>query len=120
MEFQVDILLRGEENATTKTIETVGHEPPLWTDDDVETVLKEMLRALDRAKNPEGAERVVVLRGISWIVEAYEGGGVVIALEIPTGAAIAGPFDIAQPELEGMIARVLAARRSSGQSHVVH
>ena len=35
------------------------------------------------------------LRGFSWIVEPTTG-GVVIAIEIPTGAAVAGPFDIPQ------------------------
>ena len=38
----------------------------------------------------------------------YEEGGVVIAIEITLGAAIAGPFDIDKAALEAMIARVLA------------
>jgi hypothetical protein len=52
----------------------------------------------------------VALRGFSWIVEPAQG-GVVIAIEIPSGAAVAGPFDIEQQVLDGMIARVLAAER---------
>jgi hypothetical protein len=52
------------------------------------------------------------LRGFSWIVEPTEG-GVVIAMEIPTGAAVAGPFDIPQPKLDGLITRVLAAAAPS-------
>jgi hypothetical protein len=40
--------------------------------------------------NPEVDERFVTLRGFSWIVEPTPD-GVVIAIEIPTGAAVAGP-----------------------------
>jgi hypothetical protein len=109
MQFQVDLLLKGEERATTATIEsTVTREPRAWTDADVSTVLKEMLAALDRRKNPDGDARPVFLRGISWIVDPDRNGGMLIALEIPTGAAVAGPFDITQRELEGMISRVMA------------
>ena len=119
MEFQVDVLLRGEEHATTQLIRDV-REPAAWTDADVEQVLKEMLRALDRLKSPGAAGRDVFLRGISWIVDPYEDGGVVIALEIPTGAAVAGPFDIAKPELDTMIGRVMAGRPADGDDGRVH
>ena len=60
------------------------------------------------AKNPAVTERYVTLRGFSWIVEPTDA-GVVIAIEIPSGAAVAGPFDIEQSALDGMISRVLAA-----------
>ena len=69
-----------------------------------------MLLAIDRAKNPGDEPRHVHLRGFSWIVEPTDG-GVVIAMEIPSGAAVAGPFDIPQPRLDGMITRVLNAAR---------
>jgi hypothetical protein len=62
---------------------------------------------MDQLKRPGGDERPVVLRGLSWIVNPYEDGGVVIAIEITLGAAIAGPFDIDKPVLEAMITRVL-------------
>ena len=121
MTFQVDILLRGEETATTLSVDAIGRESSAWTDTDVEMVLKGMPRALDRTKNPGDADRPVYLRGISWIVDPYEGGGVVIALEVPTGAAIAGPFQIMKEELEGMIARVLAAGSTGDPArHQVH
>ena len=45
-------------------------------------------------------------------------GGVVIAMEIPGGAAVAGPFAIAQPRLDSMINNVLADAR--GPKPVVH
>jgi len=73
--------------------------------------------AIDRAKNPGASERYVALRGFSWIVEPANG-GVVIALEIPTGAAVAGPFDIPQRRLDALITRALAAARP--KSPVVH
>ena len=38
----------------------------------------------------------------------YDEGGVVIAIEITLGAAIAGPFDIDKAALEAMITRVMA------------
>lgn len=111
MTFDIEIVLRERDYAVT---ETVRHDavPADWTDVDVETVLKEMLLAIDRTKNPDAADRYVALRGFSWIVEPTVG-GVVIALEIPSGAAVAGPFDIEQNRLDGMITRVLAAARPS-------
>jgi hypothetical protein len=52
-------------------------------------------------------------------VNPYEDGGVVIAIEITLGAAIAGPFDIEQAALEAMITRVLA-RPAAPPSPTVH
>ena len=110
MKVSVDIWLRGTDFATTESIEGVSHAPGAWTDDDVRTVLQGMMRAMDRRQRPGESDREIALRGLSWIVNPYEEGGVVIAIEITTGAAIAGPFDIDKNALEGMIARVLAAR----------
>ncbi len=96
MDIQLDIWLRGTNHATSDVISPVLREPRAWTDDDVEAVLVGMLRAIDRAKNPETqAERPVALRGFSWIVNPFDSGGVLIALELSLGAVIAGPFDIA-------------------------
>ena len=63
-----------------------------------------------------------MLRGLSWIVNPYEEGGVVIAIEITLGAAIAGPFDISQLALEAMITRVLSVPSVSApiQSTSIH
>jgi hypothetical protein len=112
MNFPVDIWLRGTTDATTEVIAPVDRQAADWTDADVVRVLAAMLRAIDRAKNPDvDAERPVSLRGFSWIVNPFEGGGVVIALELSLGAIIAGPFDIAEQRLSEMIARVVAADR---------
>lgn len=115
--FDVEIVLRERDYAVTEHVVHTGNEPAGWTDQDVEAVLKEILLAIDRVKNPEAATRYVALRGFSWIVEPTSG-GVVIAIEIPSGAAVAGPFRIEQPRLDRLIARVIAAARPSPR--VVH
>jgi hypothetical protein len=104
----VDILLRGSDVATTAAVEGITHSPREWSDDDVRLVLEGMLRAMHRLKHPDEEDRPIALRGLSWIVNPYEEGGVVVAIEITLGAAVAGPFDIEQAALETMIARVLA------------
>jgi len=116
----VDVWLRGQDFATTRAIAGVDRQPNAWTDDDVRLVLEGMLRAMHDLKHPTGDRAPVVLRGLSWIVNPYEEGGVVIAIEITLGAAIAGPFDIDQAALETMIARVIAAAASPSVSPTVH
>jgi len=116
MNYPVDIWLRGTDYATTREIMDVS-EPAAWTDTDVESVLKQMLRVMDREKNPEADERPVFLRGFSWIVNAYDDGGVLIAIEMQTGAAVAGPFNIDKRELESMVSRVLAQGQARPEIH---
>lgn len=109
MSFQVDIWLRGDHHATTQTIAPVDRAPAAWTDADVAAVLTGMLRAMDRARDPDAAiDRPVSLRGFSWIVNPFEEGGVVIALEMTLGAVVAGPFDVPERELSARISRVVA------------
>jgi hypothetical protein len=107
MSFQVDVWLRGTDVATTATLEGITRAPGSWNDDDVRLVLEAMLRAMHRLKHPARSPVPITLRGLSWIVNPFDGGGVVIAIEITLGAAIAGPFDIDKTTLETMIARVL-------------
>jgi hypothetical protein len=107
LDVSVDVWLRGQDFATTRKIEGVIPETGAWTDEDVRTVLHGMLLAMHRLKHPDDAECSIALRGLSWIVNPYEEGGVVIAIEITMGAAIAGPFEIDKETLELMIARVL-------------
>jgi hypothetical protein len=109
MSLSVDIWLRGRNDATTVTLEPPSSAPPNWTDDDVRAVLEGMLRAMDRLKRPGEDDRPIQLRGLSWIVNPFEAGGVVIAIEITLGAAVTGPFDIEQSRLEAMIVRVLSS-----------
>jgi hypothetical protein len=113
----VDIWLRGSDIATTHRIEGIERQPHEWTDDDVRLVLEGMLRAMDRRKRPGEPDRDIALRGFSWIVNPYQDGGVVIAIEITMGAAVSGPFDIEQRALEAMIQRVLKGAPASGTVH---
>jgi hypothetical protein len=126
MDITVDVWLRGDNHATTHVIRPVHREPREWTDTDVTSVLVEMLRMLERAKHPDApADRPVALRGFSWIVNPFESGGVVLAIEMTLGAIVAGPLDIPERELSTMIQSVLAAERArtpvlSGESKTVH
>jgi hypothetical protein len=118
MTFDVEIVLRERNYAVTETIEHPAGTAAEWTDADIEQVLKKILLAIDRVKNPAGVERYVALRGFSWIVEPIAQGGVVIAIEIPTGAAVAGPFDADRGALDRAITRVLA--RAAPVKPVIH
>jgi hypothetical protein len=112
MQFDVEIVLREQNVATTARLEHAT-DPAAWSDADVEAVLKQILLAIDRAKNPSASARYVALRGFSWIVEPT-GDEVVIAIEIPMGAAVAGPFAIELTRLDAMIRRVIAAAALPG------
>lgn len=122
MDIPLDIWLRGQSHATTEVISPVSSEPRAWTEGDVTAVLIGMLRALERARFPDAAaDRPIALRGFSWIVNPFETGGVVIALELTLGAVVAGPFDVAERELTGLIDRAMAADRAAyPTSNTVH
>jgi hypothetical protein len=113
MTLSVDIWLRGDNHATTVPLPSMARDPGAWTEDDVATVLSGMLRAMDRTSNPDSdPDRPVALRGFSWIVSPFEAGGVVIALEMSLGAAVAGPFDIAERDLTKLIQKVVDSART--------
>ena len=123
MDIPLDIWLRGTHHATTEVITPVERDPGAWTEADVTAVLGGMLRALDRAKNPDAEpDRPVALRGFSWIVNPFETGGVVIALEMTLGAVVAGPFDVSESALSDLIERAMAADRvaTAGPSQSIH
>jgi hypothetical protein len=107
MEFDVEIVLRDRNYAVTERVEH-GIEPRAWVERDVKVVLEQILRAIDRVKNPDNPAAHVALRGFSWIIEPTDG-GVVIGIEIPMGAAVAGPFAIEQDRLDRMVRMVIAA-----------
>jgi hypothetical protein len=114
MDISLDIWLRGDNHATTAVISPVESEPRAWTEGDVAAVLRGMLRALERARHPDAdPDRPVALRGFSWIVNPYESGGVVIALELSLGAVVAGPFDVAEPALSAKIEGAINRERST-------
>jgi hypothetical protein len=116
MELNVDVWLRGTDFAKTQNIEGVERNPSAWTDHDVSMLLKAMLLAIHRAKNPASTETSVYLRGFSWIVNPFEDGGVVVAIEIQAGAAVSGPFQIDKQQLESMISRAIAKQSSPATS----
>ena len=112
MNIEAEVWVRGEQHATTQVVTSIERQPRAWTDHDITEILVGMLRALDRAKNPDTEEnRPVALRGFSWIVNPFENRGVVLAIEMSLGAIVAGPFDIAERDLTAMIDRVMAAQR---------
>src|SRR5215467_9975070 len=120
MTFDVEVVLKGRDFAITEAASVDRGEPSSWDDEAVREVLVEIIRAIDRAQNPDTAgERTVILQGFSWIVEPANHGSI-IAIEIPMGAAVAGPFAIGSAELDTMIARVVRAERQAFAPRTVH
>ena len=118
--FNVEIVLKGRDFAVTEPLSVAHGAPATWDDAAVRDVLVAILRAIAKAENPKLApDYLVALRGFSWIVEPL-GSEVVIAIEIPMGAAVAGPFAVGQAELDSMITRVLRAERPATSSPTVH
>ena len=117
MHLELEVWLRNDDFATTDIVDMPLGAPEAWTDDDVRRLLGELLRAIDRAKHPDAdRDRPVYLRGFNWIVSPFEGRGVLVTVEIQLGAAAAGPFEIAQDQLEAMIVRVLAQARADAEA----
>ena len=114
--MDVDVWVRGQQDAITRQIEGVPDDPSEWTDDDVKLLLEQMLLALERAKNPDGEAPPISLRGFSWIVSP-EPTGVLIHLEMQMGTVSAGPFEIDEAHLTEMISRVMGGPRPSTLVH---
>jgi hypothetical protein len=112
MTFTVEIMLRETHRVVAETLEHAGGDPAAWTDQDVREVMTSILETIDRIRNPEEAGgRTVALRGVSWIAQPAPGGAV-IALDIPSGQAVAGPFAIDPAALDAMLRRVMASSPS--------
>lgn len=114
MTVQIEIVLKGRDSAVTEHLD-VADIAGLGADDAaVRDLLVQILRAIARAEDPASpANRDVVLQGFSWIVEPVDAPAnhVVIAIEIPMGAAVAGPLPADQAELDATITRVLWSER---------
>ena len=118
--FPVEVVLKGRDFAVTETVVVPHGAPATWDEAAVYDVLVETLRAIGRVQDPKTPrDRAVVLTGFSWIVEP-EGERVVIAIEIPMGAAVAGPFEVEQAKLDGLIGRVIQFERMKSAPTVVH
>ena len=116
MTFGIEVLLKGRDEVVEEVIDRDGGAPPDWTDEDVRDVLRLTLLSFDRVQNPEAEDRSISFRGLSWIVTPVSE-GVIIAIEIPSGAVVAGPFDAEVEPLTQALNRVLA---SPAESTVVH
>ncbi|MBP1606079.1 MAG: hypothetical protein H6Q08_1453 [Acidobacteria bacterium] len=117
MTFDLEVMLRASDQVFAERIDH-DREPEEWTDADVEAALRKILRAIDRISNPDAPDdRPISLKGLSWIVQPYLD-GVVLAFEIHSASAVAGPFAVPQDRLEQMVARVLGGVTPSSQ--VVH
>ena len=112
MKFDVEVLLKGRDEVVVRSVAYDG-DAASWTDDDVREILTLTLRRFDEAQNPDGEERAVSLRGLSWIVTPVDG-GVAIAIEISSGAVVAGPFAVEAERLTQAIGRVLANPTAAG------
>jgi hypothetical protein len=117
MRLTVEIMLRGNNHVFTETI-VHPTEPAAWTPDDVAAILKAMLRATAKAQDPAAPPpSEIQLRGMNWIVHPATDGGLVIALEIHSASAVAGPIPMATATLEGLIGRAVAADSRPGLVH---
>ena len=120
MTIPVEIVLKGRDFAVNESVVVPGGDAPAWSDALVHDLLVAILRAIGRADDPKSAaDRPVALQGFSWIVEPVNG-QVVIAIEIPMGAAVAGPFDADQAELDALVGRVIRADRQRRSPDTVH
>ena len=120
MNFDVEVVLKGRDYAVRESVSVAHGDPRTWNEDAVRDVLIAILQAIARVEQPDAVERAVALRGFSWIVEPAEDKKVVIAIEIPMGAAIAGPFAIGQPQLDALITNVMRSERAPRVTQTIH
>jgi hypothetical protein len=116
MNIPVEIMLRGNDRVFTESVVHPG-QPGNWTAADLANILKNILVTIDRVQNPSKTEEPEVgLRGLSWIVHPTSD-GVVIALEIHTASAVAGPIDLTQQRLDDLITSAVRAGRPADVVH---
>ncbi len=116
MTFDVEVLLKGTNEVVAETVTYDGPEPAGWTDVDVREVLLSIMRVFGRASGDSVDGDEVSLRGLSWIVTDVDA-GVTIAIEIPSGAVGAGPFDLPADELTRMITRAISSGTQRSEVH---
>lgn len=114
--IDVDVWVRGRQDATTQRVMGIEADASEWTDRDVKKLLEGMLLAVQRENDPSAPAPQITLRGFSWIVSPVEG-GVIVHVEMQLGAASAGPFAIDEHELTEMISRVLGGPKVSTLIH---
>lgn len=114
--IDVDVWVRGRQDATTERIGGVENDASAWTDEDVKSLLEGMLLALQRTNDPAGEPPPVTLRGFSWIVSPQDG-AVLLHVEMQLGTVSAGPFAINEQRLTEMISRVIGGPKGSTLVH---
>ena len=114
--IDVDVWVRGRQDAVTEKIIGLDADAASWSDAEVKDLLEGMLLALERARNPGGIPPEVTLRGFSWIVSPDKG-GVLLHLEMQIGTVSAGPFPIDEARLTDMISRVMGGPKVSTLVH---
>ena len=114
--IDVDVWVRGRQDATTQRVIGIEGDPAAWSDEDVKRLLEGMLLALQRTSDPAGDPPEITLRGFSWIVSPAQG-GVLVHLEMQLGTVSAGPFIIDEQRLTEMISRVIGGPRVSTMVH---
>src|SRR6478735_4878901 len=114
--IDVDVWVRGRQDATTERIAGIDNDAAGWSDEDVKALLEGMLLALQRTNDPHGDPPPVTLRGFSWIVSP-EADGVLLHVEMQLGTASAGPFTIDEHRLTDMISRVIGGPKVSTLVH---
>ena len=114
--IDVDVWVRGASGAVTQKMKGVSADADAWTVADVKHLLEQMLKAIDRTRDPKSDPESVAMRGFSWIVSPDQG-GVLVHIELQTGTASAGPFAIDETRLSDMITRVIGGPRESKLVH---
>lgn len=114
--IDVDVWVRGRQDATTQSVSGVGTDAEAWTESDVKVLLEGMLLALQRTNDPSGDPPEVTLRGFSWIVSPTPT-GVLVHVEMQLGTVSAGPFGIDEHRLTDMISRVMGGPKVSALVH---
>ncbi len=108
MTFDLEVVVRLSGHVVHETLYHDGRPAALWTEEDVTAILGAMLLAVDRAASGgANGSRHVRFRGLSWIVSPFDD-GVALAIEIPSGSVIAGPFDIPQARLDELVRQAVA------------
>jgi hypothetical protein len=114
--IDVEVWVRGRQDATTERITGIENDPMAWTDEDVRILLEGMLLALQRTNDPKSEPPPVTLRGFSWIVSPM-GEGVLLHVEMQLGTVSAGPFAMAEDRLTDMVSRVIGGPKVSTMVH---
>src|SRR4029453_1693921 len=114
--IEVDVWVRGRQDAATEQVSGISQNAASWTDSDVKKLLEGMLLALERVNNPGGIPPEGSLRGCGWIFIHVCVCGL-LYLEIQLGAVSAGPFSLDEQRFTEMIARVLGGPKVSTLVH---